>query len=85
MNWTNIKRWAKDQGYTCVREKTTNSANPNQYDYYWAANDDVAVTGLAFSISSLAKDVFNHMTDNRHLEHQENYEPEIKHNGSSYQ
>ena len=70
MNWTNIKRWAKDKGYTCVREKTTDESNPNEYDYYWAANNDIDATGVSISVSKLATDIYNHITDNKHLEHQ---------------
>ena len=49
MKWSLIKKWAKEKGYSCVREKTTNSANPNEYDYYWTSDNDVAVSGIAFS------------------------------------
>tara|TARA_B000000557_G_scaffold34865_1_gene25347 strand:- start:462 stop:746 length:285 start_codon:yes stop_codon:yes gene_type:complete len=77
MKWSLIKKWAKEKGYSCVREKTTNSANPNEYDYYWTSDNDVAVSGIAFSVSSLATDVYNHITNNKHLEYQQKAKQEL--------
>ena len=77
MKWSLIKKWAKEKGYSCVREKTTNSANPNEYDYYWTSDNDAAVSGLAFSVSSLATDVYNHITNNKHLEYQNKVKQEL--------
>ena len=73
MKWSLIKSWAKDHGYTSFREKTDRIDNPNEYDYYWGKTDDPAVTGCAISVSTLAIDIYNHMTDNRFVEHQERY------------
>ena len=74
MKWSLIKSWAKDHGYTSFREKTDRVDNPNQYDYYWGKIDDPSVTGCAISVSKLATDIYNHMTDNRFLEHQKQYQ-----------
>ena len=38
MNWTNIKRWAKDKGYKVDREKSGDEANP--YNYEWHLIDN---------------------------------------------
>ncbi len=76
MNWSSLKKWAKEKGYTTFREKTTDVNNPNQYDYYWAKDDDPTATGVSISVSKLAKDIFNHTTDNKYLEYQKNYKPE---------
>lgn len=84
MNWTNIKRWAKDHGYTSLREKTTDPNNPNDYDYYWGKQDDPSATGVAISVSKLAKDIYNHMTDYKHIEHQLTYEKEINYDQQEY-
>jgi len=73
MKWSLIKSWAKDHGYTSFREKTDRIDNPNEYDYYWGKTDDPAVTGCAISVSKLAMDIYNHMTDNKFVEHQERY------------
>jgi len=73
MKWSLIKSWAKDHGYTSFREKTDRLDNPNEYDYYWGKIDDPSVTGCAISVSKLATDIYNHITDNRFVEHQEAY------------
>lgn len=73
MQWSLVKSWAKSHGYTSFREKTDRVDNPNQYDYYWGKTDDPAVTGMAISVSKLATDIYNHMTDNVHVEHQEQH------------
>lgn len=71
MKWTEIQRWAKDQGYTVGREKVA----PRQYLYSWSKDD---VTGEECTVRSFAKAVFNHLSNNRWLEHQENYVAPIK-------
>ena len=73
MKWTAVKSWAKDHGYTTFREKTDRVDNPNEYDYYWGKTDDPAVTGCSISVSNLAKDIYNHITDNKFIEHQQQY------------
>lgn len=77
MKWSLIKSWAKDHGYTSFREKTTDPNNPNSYDYYWGKTDDPAVTGMAISVSKLATDIYNHITDNKFLEHQTRYQEQL--------
>ena len=77
MKWSLIKSWAKENGYTSFREKTDRVDNPNEYDYYWGRADDPSVTGVAISVSKLAKDIYNHMTDNRFVEHQQRYEEQL--------
>jgi len=72
MLWTQVRSWAKDKGYTTFREKNKNSED-NSYDYYWADNDPTA-TGLSISVSKLAKDIYNHMTDNKFVMYQAAYE-----------
>jgi len=73
MKWSFIKSWAKEHGYTSFREKTDRVDNPNEYDYYWGRDDDPSVTGCAISVSKLAWDIYNHMTDNKFVEYQERY------------
>lgn len=77
MKWSFIKSWAKDNGYTSFREKTDNKDNPNEYDYYWCKEDDPKVTGLTISVSKLAIDIYNHMTNNQFIEHQTAYSAKI--------
>lgn len=71
MQWSHVKSWAKDNGYTAFREKVNNAEN--QYDYYWGKIDDPAVTGMTTSVSKLATTIFNHMTNDAHVEYQQKY------------
>lgn len=88
MQWSLVKSWAKGYGYTSFREKT--QGQDNQYDYYWAKEDDPAITGLATSVSKLATQIYNHITDNKHIDYQKEYKQllstqDIDHNGLSGQ
>jgi hypothetical protein len=67
-----IKRWAKDKGYSIIKEKDDSI---NGASYYWAKDDDPSVTGVSVSVSKVALDIFNHITDNKWIEHQQNYIP----------
>lgn len=75
MQWSLVKSWAKQHGYTSFREKTIEGSN--QYDYYWAKEDDPAVTGLATSVSKLALAIYNHITDNQHILYQTRYKEQL--------
>lgn len=88
MQWSLVKTWAKQQGYTSFREKTNDQEN--QYDYYWGKEDDPSVTGLATSVSKLAAQIYNHVTDNEHINYQHEYKEslskqDIDYNGLSKQ
>lgn len=71
MNWTNIKKWAKDKGYKVNREKSGDELNP--YNYEWHDVDNTENKGTVNSLSKLAMDIYNNITDNKHLEHQKRY------------
>lgn len=68
MTWTEIKKWAKEQGYDTVKDKTDGQ-------YYWAKLDDTTpnASGVAKSVSKLAKAIFNHMTNDQWIDHQKEY------------
>lgn len=66
-----IKRWAKDKGYTIVKEKDDSI---NGASYYWSKNDDPTITGVALSVSKVATAIFNHISDNKWVEHQTEYQ-----------
>lgn len=74
MNWTNIKKWAKDKGYKVDREKSDNVDNP--YNYDWILIEDSSRGGTTNSLSKLAMAIYNDITDNKHVEHQERYKQE---------
>lgn len=69
MLWKEIKTWAKDHGYTTIKDK-------DDGQYYWAKLDsnDPKDSGVAKSVSKLAKAIFNHITNNKWLDHQENFD-----------
>jgi hypothetical protein len=73
MTITEIKSWAKRFGYSIIKEKDDSI---NGASYYWAKNDDPSATGVSLSLSKVARDIYNHMTDNKWLDHQNNYVPE---------
>jgi hypothetical protein len=70
MKITEIKSWAKTWGYSIIKEKDDSQ---NGASYYWAKDADPSATGVSPSVSKVARDIFNHMTDNKWVEHQQNY------------
>jgi hypothetical protein len=76
MLWKEIKSWSKEKGYKTDRTKVTGSTN--SYHYTWSKMDDPVVSGEASSVSKLAFAVYNHMTDNTHVEYQQSYQQNIE-------
>lgn len=68
---TEVKSWAKSKGYSIIKEKDD---SVNGASYYWCKNDDPNVTGVALSVSKVAFAIYNHMTENKWLEYQNQYE-----------
>lgn len=73
MLWSEIKRWAKDRGYDTLKDKDDNQ-------YYWAKLDDnnPNASGVTTSVSKLATAIFNHLTDNKWVEHQTQYKEKLE-------
>ena len=71
MKWTVIKSWAKEQGYKITREKSGDEDNP--YIYTWLLIDDPEVGGVTNSLSKVATIIYNHITNNAHVEYQQRY------------
>jgi len=71
MLWTEIRSWAKSLGYETIKDKEDGN-------YYWAKLDDSNPnnSGVAPSVSKLAKAIYNHYTDNKWIDHQEKYNEE---------
>lgn len=65
-----VKRWAKSQGYEIIKEK---DESVNGASYYWAKQDDVLATGVALSVTKVATAIFNHMTNDKWTEHQKQF------------
>jgi hypothetical protein len=66
MNFTLLKQWAKEKGYDVLKEKGTEVC-------IWTLKDDPAVTGMADTLIDTATQIYNHITDNKWLEYQEEY------------
>jgi hypothetical protein len=72
MLWSEIKKWAKQQGYETVKEKGDEEKGES-VQYYWSKTDDSNRSGVAKSVSKLAKAIYNDITNNAWLEHQQSY------------
>lgn len=69
MKFTDIRKWAKEQGFT-VRKEEDDSINGASY--YWTKSDN-SINGVSQSVSKLARDIFNILSNNRWLDHQKIY------------
>lgn len=69
MLWKEIKTWAKNRGYETIKDK-------DDGQYYWAKldSDNPNDSGVAKSVSKLATAIFNNITDNKWLDHQQEYQ-----------
>ncbi len=68
---TEVKSWAKTWGYSILKEKDDSI---NGASYYWCKNDDPTVTGVALSVSKVATAIYNHISDNKWLDHQKQFQ-----------
>lgn len=68
MLWKEIKSWAKSHGYETRKDKDDNQ-------YYWSKSDDCSPnsSGVCQSVSKLATAIFNHLSNNQWVEHQNSY------------
>lgn len=71
MVWNEVKKWAKEKGYKADRKKIEGSEK--SYDYTWLKVDDPTISGVATSVSKVAFSIYNHITNDKHLEYQEEY------------
>lgn len=73
MLWKEVKSWAKLNGYETIKDKDDNQ-------YYWAKLDsnDVDASGVAKSVSKLARAIYNHITSNQWVEHQQRYQENME-------
>lgn len=70
MLWSEVRKWAKGLGYDCIKNKEDGK-------YYWALINETncaSVSGVAPSVSKLAKAIYNHYTNDKWLDHQKEYE-----------
>lgn len=66
MNFTLLKQWAREKGYDVLKEKGTEVC-------IWTVKDDPAITGMADTLRDTATQIYNHITNNKWLEYQEEY------------
>jgi hypothetical protein len=63
MTWNEISKWAKSHGYKISRK---------QGNVHWQKDQH---QGTEPNLESAAKSIYNHLTDNKWLEYQNNYQP----------
>lgn len=73
MTITEIKKWAKSKGYSIIKDNGDEEAG-DPVQYYWAKIDDPMVTGVAASVSKVATAIYNHITDNKWVDYQKEYQ-----------
>lgn len=73
MLWSEVKKWAKEKGYETLKEQEDEITN-----YYWAKLDTPDASGISKSVSKLAFAIYNHMTDNKWLDHQQKYRENLE-------
>jgi hypothetical protein len=69
MLWTEIRKWAKEKGYQTIKEK----GDEEGAQYFWSKIDNPESSGVAKSVSKLARAIFNDITNNRWVEYQTEY------------
>ena len=76
---TEIKKWAKEKGYNITKKviakepENSEEEAENVAEYHWFKIADPNINGIALSVSKVTKAVYNNMTNNVHLEYQQNY------------
>lgn len=69
MLWTEIRSWAKSLGYETIKNK-----EPVEYSWTKLDDNDPNSSGVAPSVSKLAKAIYNHYTDNKWLDYQKEFQ-----------
>lgn len=72
MLFKEIKTWGNKLGYKIVKE----NKEPVEYSWTKLDDNDPNSSGVAPSVSKLAKAIYNHYTDNKWIDHQEKYNEE---------
>lgn len=71
MLWTEVRKWAKEQGFDVLKEKDN---SVNGHSYYWMKSDNYSVSGVSLSVSKLARDIYNTITNNKWIDHQTQFQ-----------
>lgn len=86
MLFSEVKRWAKSHGYEVLKDKG-DEENEEKVQYYWSKIDNPQASGISASVSKLATDIYNHITDNAFTEYQKEYQQnksDVKFSTSDY-
>ncbi len=67
-----VKRWAKDKGYVVTKEKGDEEKDEPTF-YKWHKVSDPTICGTAPSVSKVATAVYNHISDYKWVEYQQNF------------
>lgn len=74
MTISEIKKWAKDHGFEIVKQKDD---SVNGSSYYWS-NSTTNASGVSQSVSKVARDIFNVMTNNKWISHQQDFQEKLE-------
>lgn len=77
MLWSEVKKWAKEQGYETLKDKGDEKKG-DKVQYYWSKIDNPSASGVSPSVSKLARDIYNDITNGTWIEHQTTYQQELK-------
>lgn len=76
MLWTEVKKWAKTHGYEVLKDKGYEEKD-EKVQYYWSKTDDPQASGVSPSVSKLARDIYNHITNNKWIDYQKEQKEKI--------
>lgn len=80
MTWTIIKSWAKDRGFKVIKNKPSENDELEENEiavYSYEKIDNPSINGTETSLSKLSKAIYNHITNNKWVEYQQNYKDRI--------
>jgi hypothetical protein len=72
MLWSEVKRWAKSHGYETLKDKG-DEENGDKVQYYWTKIDNPSSSGVSPSVSKLARDIYNDITNGEWVDYQISY------------
>lgn len=76
MLWSEIKKWAKSHGYETLKDKGDEEKG-EKVQYYWSKIDNPSASGVSPSLSKLARDIYNDITNGAWIDHQKEYKESI--------
>ena len=79
MTFTAIRSWAKTHGYSIKKTVIDNGNGSTTNQYHWSKSDsnNPSDSGISSSVSKVARAIYNHMTDNKWVEYQKEYDERI--------